>query len=83
MEGKAGGKGDYHAALLGFLETAADEAGVDPFRIYTEDELVAEVTQRYDYNSKSYPAFVNKAMQTKRPLIKKVTRRVRKTEKEE
>ena len=83
LESRAGGKGDYHAALLGFLETAADEAGVDPFRIYTEDELVAEVTQRYDYNSKSYPAFVNKAMQTKRPLIKKVTRRVRKTDKEE
>ncbi|MBR2783793.1 MAG: patatin-like phospholipase family protein [Firmicutes bacterium] len=68
---RAGNPGDYHDALVGFLEAAADEAGVEPFRIYTEEELIAALREHYDYDSRKYPEFVTKAMQTKRPLLKR------------
>lgn len=69
------GSGDYYDALLALLEAAADEAGIDPFRIYTEDELIAALGRHYDHSSKVYPAFVVRAMEERRSLIKKVARR--------
>jgi hypothetical protein len=66
--------------MLGFLEAAAEEAGIEPFRVYTEEELIAKLKEHYDFDSKKYPEFVAKAMQAKRPLLKKVTRRGKKTE---
>ena len=80
LESKVKISGDYHDAMLGFLEAAAEEAGIEPFRVYTEEELIARLKEHYDFDSKKYPEFAAKAMQTKRPLLKKVTRRGKKTE---
>ena len=66
--------------MLGFLEAAAEEAGVEPFRVYTEEELIAQLKEHYDFDSKKIPQFAAKAMQARRPLLKKVARRGKKTE---
>ena len=75
LESRANVSGDYHDVLIGFLEEAATEAQVDPFRVYTEEELIAELGKSYDHDNGSYPAFVSKTMQAKRSIIKKVGRR--------
>lgn len=80
LESKVKIKGDYHDAMLGFLEAAAEEAGVEPFRVYTEEELIAQLKEHYDFDSKKIPQFAAKAMQARRPLLKKVARRGKKTE---
>ena len=36
--------GDYHACFLAALEAAADEAGIDPFCIRTERQLLSEAS---------------------------------------
>ena len=77
LESKVKIKGDYYDAMLGFLEAAAEEAGIEPFRIYTEEELIALLREHYDFDSKKYPEFVAKVMQSKRPIIGKVGRRGR------
>ena len=41
------GDADYYQLLLALMETAADEAGVDPFKIRTESELLDELFLHY------------------------------------
>ena len=36
-------EGQYHDLLVCFLEQAAEESGLDPFRIRTEEELLNEI----------------------------------------
>ena len=55
-------KGDYHALLLKMLELAAEEAQIDPFHIYTEDELTELLKHDYGEKSGRYPKFLTKAL---------------------
>ncbi|MBR5429450.1 MAG: patatin-like phospholipase family protein [Firmicutes bacterium] len=80
MENRVKAAGDYHGALVSLLEAAAAEAGVEPFRIYTEEELIRELAGRFDHDEKRYPEFVTKVMQARRPLIRRGTRRSRQPE---
>lgn len=75
LENQAKALGDYHQVLLRFLDVAAAEAGLEPFRIYTEEQLIAELSRVYSHEGQNYPAFVKKAMQTRRSFIPKLGRR--------
>ena len=55
-------KGDYHDLAVRTLELAAEEAGLDPFRIYTEDLLTELLEQSYGPNAGRYPKFLTKAL---------------------
>ena len=43
-------EGDYHEMLLRFLETQAEEAEIDPFKIRTEAELLLEISEYWKNN---------------------------------
>ncbi len=59
---KLDGEGDYHDLLIRALEQAAEEAGLDPFRIRTEDELIKELQGIYGFAAGRYPQFLTKAL---------------------
>ncbi|MBR4928133.1 MAG: patatin-like phospholipase family protein [Oscillospiraceae bacterium] len=48
-------KGDYYDVFIGALEHAAASAGIDPFVIFTERELLAKVLKVYDPASGNIP----------------------------
>jgi len=55
-------KGDYYALAVRVLELAAEEAQLNPFRIYTEDMLTELLEPCYGENSGRYPKFLTKAL---------------------
>ena len=55
-------KGDYAELALIALEQAAEEAGIDPFEIYTEDALVSLLEAAFGPDSGRYPRFLTKAI---------------------
>ena len=48
-------KGDYYDIFLGALEHAAKTAGIDPFTICSEQELLSKVLKVYDPASGNIP----------------------------
>lgn len=55
-------KGDYSDLALIALEQAAEEAGIDPYEIYTEDALTALLESVFGPDSGRYPKFLTKAV---------------------
>ncbi len=60
---KAGGN-DYYDLLLAALEVAAAEAGIDRYRIYTEDELITEVLAYYPLSEGVVPRGLQSRLMT-------------------
>ena len=75
LENQVKAAGDYYDVMLSLLEAAATEAAIEPFRIYTEEQLIGELVRCFDYDAKAYPGFITKTMEAKRFAIKKVGRR--------
>ena len=46
---------DYYDIFISAVEIAAAEAGIDLYRIYTEDELIPEVLSHYPASEGSLP----------------------------
>lgn len=63
-------KGDYYDLALAALEMAADEAGLEQFRIYTEDELTELLNREYGENSGRYPKFLTKALMFRSSFVR-------------
>ena len=55
-------RGDYYDLAISAMERAAEEAGLEPFHIYTEDELMAALRRYYGEPSGRYPKFLTKAL---------------------
>lgn len=55
-------KGDYRMLAWKVLELAAEEAELDPFRIYTEDMLTELLEPHYGEHAGRYPKFLTKAL---------------------
>ena len=55
---------DYYDVLIAAVEIAASEAGIDPYRIYTEDELIPEVLSHYPASEGSLPKGLQSRLQT-------------------
>lgn len=45
-------EGDYHEMLLCFLEKAAEQLGISPFRVRTEKELLLEIAEEWKKRKK-------------------------------
>ncbi len=52
----------YYDLLLAVLESAASAAGIDPFRVFTEQELIARLLKVYDPASGNIPGTLLKAV---------------------
>ena len=63
-------RGDYHDLAVLCMEQAAEEAGLDPFHIYTEDELMAALRRDYGAPSGRYPKFLTRALIFRSPFVR-------------
>lgn len=53
---------DYYDLLICALEQAAEEAGLDPFQIRTEETLIEELRETFGFQIGRYPQFMIKAL---------------------
>lgn len=63
-------RGDYYDLVIAAMERAAEEAGLEPFHIYTEDELMAALRRYYGEPSGRYPKFLTKALIFRSPFVR-------------
>lgn len=63
-------RGDYYNLAISAMERAAEEAGLEPFHIYTEDELMAALRRYYGEPSGRYPKFLTKALIFRSPFVR-------------
>lgn len=63
-------RGDYYDLAISAMERAAEEAGLEPFHIYTEDELMAALRRYYGEPSGRYPKFLTKALIFRSPFVR-------------
>lgn len=63
-------RGDYYDLAISAMERAAEEAGLEPFHIYTEDELMAALRRHYGEPSGRYPKFLTKALIFRSPFVR-------------
>lgn len=63
-------RGDYYDLAIAAMERAAEEAGLEPFHIYTEDELMAALRRYYGEPSGRYPKFLTKALIFRSPFVR-------------
>ena len=54
---------DYYDILIASVEIAASEAGIDLYRVYTEDELIPEVLSHYPASEGSIPKGLQSKLQ--------------------
>lgn len=69
--------GDYYDVLVTMLEAAAEEAGLDPFQIFTEESLIAALAKRYSHKFKRYPSFISKTLLQGDSIISKMGKLIR------
>ena len=63
-------RGDYYDLVIAAMERAAEEAELDPFHIYTEDELMAALRRYYGEPAGRYPKFLTKALIFRSPFVR-------------
>ena len=63
-------RGDYYDLAVATMERAAEEAGLEPFHIYTEDELMAALRREYGEPAGRYPKFLTKALIFRSPFVR-------------
>ena len=63
-------RGDYYDLAIAAMERAAEEAGLEPFHIYTEDELMAALRREYREPAGRYPKFLTKALIFRSPFVR-------------
>lgn len=63
-------RGDYYDLLICALEAAAEEAGIEPFVVRTEPELLAELRGKFGFETALYPKFLTKALMFRAGFIR-------------
>ena len=62
--------GDYYALALAALERAAEEAGIEPFAVYTEAELLKLLEKDYGPEAGRFPKFLTKALMFRTSFVR-------------